>query len=190
MESSRPSTSFPNRHRYRRKGTMNLLGKRNVLFLDFDGVLNSTWWLIEGNKETTPFKEFDPERVKILRKIVDKTGAKVVLTSSWRFREGVCEFFERCGIEIYDCVKDLGKGNRGEEIQDWLDNHDFWANYLILDDECSDLTPEQLRHTLITRAPLSTDVLKKRDDAMGLQLQHIPMAIALMNYNDLLDFFV
>lgn len=163
-------------------------GKKNIIFLDFDGVLNSNWWLVEGNKKIKGLKEFDPKRIKILKEIIKGTDAKVVLTSSWRNREGIKEFFSKCGIKVYDSVKDLGKGNRGEEIQEWLDTHHFWTNYLILDDECSDLTPEQLKHTLITRTPLDTNVLVKRDDIMGLQPQHIPMAISLMNYEEIIDF--
>ncbi len=55
-----------------------------IIFLDIDGVLNHMYWLkkmkgVEGDK-----KFFDPDCVRRLNTITDKTGAKIVLSSSWR----------------------------------------------------------------------------------------------------------
>ena len=58
-----------------------------VIFLDIDGVLNSDEYLkkvkrlhIQGIES-----EIDINKIKLLKKAVDETKAKVVLTSSWRF---------------------------------------------------------------------------------------------------------
>ena len=54
-----------------------------VIFLDIDGVLNS-----EEYYESFPDGEFippiDPVCVERLKRIVDRTGAKLILSSSWR----------------------------------------------------------------------------------------------------------
>ena len=58
-----------------------------VIFLDVDGVLNSDEYFdriqnldIEGIES-----DIDINKVKLLKKAVDTTGAKVVLSSSWRY---------------------------------------------------------------------------------------------------------
>lgn len=65
---------------------MELWRKRNMnkyIFLDIDGVLNSMDWFKE-NRETSDYTEIDPEKVKLLKEIVDKTGAEIILSSTWR----------------------------------------------------------------------------------------------------------
>lgn len=58
-----------------------------VIFLDVDGVLNSDEYFdkirnlnIEGIE-----CEIDIEKIRLLKKAIDETGAKVVLSSSWRY---------------------------------------------------------------------------------------------------------
>ena len=52
-----------------------------VIFLDIDGVLNSMSCkaTIEG------FDFVEDEKVALLKEIIDLTGAKVVLSSTWRY---------------------------------------------------------------------------------------------------------
>lgn len=45
-----------------------------IIFLDIDGVLN-----YENSKS-----KVEEEKVKLLKEIVDKTGAEIVLSSDWR----------------------------------------------------------------------------------------------------------
>ncbi|MCQ2492252.1 MAG: HAD domain-containing protein [Lachnospiraceae bacterium] len=53
-----------------------------VIFLDVDGVLNSMAYY---QNVTDVFEEaIDPDKVKNLARIVEETGANIVLTSSWR----------------------------------------------------------------------------------------------------------
>lgn len=49
-----------------------------IIFLDVDGVLNSSTYI---NKETYHIKQ---EKVRFLKNIVDHTGANIVLTSTWK----------------------------------------------------------------------------------------------------------
>ena len=63
---------------------------KKILFLDFDGVLNT-----ERHHEhcyengIVPVDKygyaFDPEAVANLKRIIDETGADIVVSSSWKF---------------------------------------------------------------------------------------------------------
>lgn len=63
-----------------------------VIFLDIDGVLNHEMWYkrrfqeMDMNSETSrhPYYEFDPQSVAELNRIIDLTGAKIVISSTWR----------------------------------------------------------------------------------------------------------
>ena len=65
-----------------------------LLFLDIDGVLNSLAWVQAGGGFGCPPKKrervtkerlkWDPAAVKRLRRIVEATGAHIVISSSWR----------------------------------------------------------------------------------------------------------
>lgn len=63
-----------------------------IIFLDIDGVLNHQKWYEKRHHTITqeeissnhPFYEFDPQSIKYLNHIIDKTGTKVVISSTWR----------------------------------------------------------------------------------------------------------
>ena len=60
---------------------------RNVIFLDIDGVLNTKWWYTQMHRNTPKDKygyTFDPRSVANLKKILDETGADIVISSSWK----------------------------------------------------------------------------------------------------------
>lgn len=51
-----------------------------LIFLDVDGVLNYE----NCSASVNGYYGVEPEKVSLLKKIVEKTGAKIVLTSTWR----------------------------------------------------------------------------------------------------------
>ena len=62
-----------------------------IIFLDIDGVLNHEKWYSSGRAQEaykatgeTDIKayNFDPESWKWIQKLIDETGAKIVLSSS------------------------------------------------------------------------------------------------------------
>ncbi|HUU87672.1 MAG TPA: HAD domain-containing protein [Candidatus Glassbacteria bacterium] len=69
-----------------------------IIFLDFDGVLNYR----------DRFGELVPSCVKTLSKLLIETGAKVVISSSWRMGSwfSVSEFKERDAT--YNCIDEIG----------------------------------------------------------------------------------
>ena len=54
-----------------------------VIFLDVDGVLNTPKFI----RRQSSFSSIDPVLVDIVVHIVNKTGCKIVLSSSWRVDE-------------------------------------------------------------------------------------------------------
>ena len=96
--------------------------------------------------------EIDNKRVRMLKQLIDDTGAKVVLSSGWRegwrYRDlgnsvenfsvylfnRLENYFKQCGIEFYDKTKIL-RIERGKEIMSWLANcQDPIESFVVFDD--------------------------------------------------------
>ena len=60
--------------------------KQRVIFLDVDGELTYSSY---KNNET---QNIDPEKILLVKEICDRTGAKVVISSSWRMCKNLCDF--------------------------------------------------------------------------------------------------
>jgi hypothetical protein len=124
-----------------------------VIFLDIDGVLNSTRSCIALNGYGSPRRpwKLDPVAVNLLRYYVEKTGAYIVVSSTWRLGGAAraAGWFVNYGwfdAPVLDTTaKDFGR-RRGEQIQEWLDAHDV-EKYVILDDEDDMLTGQHLVRT-------------------------------------------
>lgn len=131
-----------------------------VVFLDIDGVLwtgNSAEYQFEklGKPASGKSVVFDDTAVSNLQKLIEQTGAKIVVSSTWRFNQTVnsmqntlAERGLKC--EVVGLTPDGEKINglyravpRGNEIKQWLDPHTEVEKYLIIDDD-SDMLPEQL----------------------------------------------
>lgn len=119
-----------------------------VLFLDIDGVLNSTrTWVAFGGlpHEFKPgLPRFDLVAIGMLRRIVRAAGAQVVLSSAWRTTHTPEEAAAALGLPIVSSTP-VGRcaWGRGQEIAEWLRDHAGEVEaYCILDDD-ADMLPEQ-----------------------------------------------
>lgn len=93
----------------------------NYIFLDVDGVLNNKKHYSKQHKkyggrffcENMPF---NPRSILNLRKIVRKTNAKVVISSSWRRSEKAMTVLEarliEYGIKIYSSTPFINRMQR------------------------------------------------------------------------------
>lgn len=124
-----------------------------IIFLDIDGVLNS-WATLY--KITT-------EKLQLLNDLIELTGAKIVISSSWRVgSKDVNDFLDKnfskrtfrldnSNQELIDNIfykntiglTDTFGPSRGDEIQRWLNSHEDIESYVILDDDL-DMLDEQL----------------------------------------------
>jgi len=108
-----------------------------ALFLDVDGVLNTS------NLLSSLFisdKRSDPvclDRLVMVKRIVDSTGCVVVLSSSWRLtdtlRNRITTEAANAGVKIYDITPDLPTEDRDIEILTWCELNSV-KTYAILDD--------------------------------------------------------
>lgn len=126
-----------------------------VIFLDIDGVLNSTrsYLAFKGyphgfDKEQRA--KFDEVAIELVKRLIRVSGAKVVLSSSWRHIHEIDAVAKGLDIEIIDRTPSSTDGFRGREILVWLDkNQDKGiTHYVILDDE-TDFTDEQTENHLV-----------------------------------------
>lgn len=153
-----------------------------IIFLDIDGVLNcesayrsgeckyQEWIWEDGTKDH--YQRFCIKSKELLNKLIDETGAKIVISSTWRhsgieFMRKVWELEEMHG-EIIGITPSLRSNAmtipRGMEIQYFLENdmsfrHINWdksiqleymeksnvENYIIIDDD-SDMLYGQRNH--------------------------------------------
>lgn len=111
-----------------------------IIFLDIDGVLNVH---CEERDEFGPIfhKNFEDN----LKWIIEKTSAKIVITSTWRFSglNSMIEMWKHRGLpgEVIGITPHIGICKRGEEIQFWMKNKPI-LNYVIIDDD-TDMLPIQ-----------------------------------------------
>lgn len=161
------------------------------IFLDVDGVLNC-----DTTEETINGWTFvDDYKIKLIRHIMTKTDAKVVLSSSWRSgyygletghsnkdeEWGIIEYealVERCGqlgVWFFGCTKWPESSDRGREIKEWIDNQNNGDNeaytvssFVILDDYDMNISA------------YFPDNFIKTNPAVGLTEQDADKAIAIL----------
>ena len=119
----------------------------NIIFLDIDGVIrthNSDLnWSRELNQPIpTPFKRlFSKEAMENLNYLVTLTGAKVVITSTWRMyytRDELQKLFRERGFVGQIISTTTVSDTRGEEIVQWLNEHRI-DNFVVIDDNIKDI---------------------------------------------------
>lgn len=129
------------------------------IFLDIDGVMNSNLfysertqdkrykdWIKEHSQHTAwSACNIDPRAVERLNRLTDATGAKIVVSSSWRFDSKLQEVFNLVGIKesIYSTTPSSESRLKGGEIRAWLDKETEPYKYVILDDD-TDMLESQI----------------------------------------------
>ncbi len=151
--------------------------KKNIVFLDFDGVLNSIRTTVADQKLVRSFQVsesvkkgnrissgFDPVAVKLIWRLLELNDAYVVVSSAWRHENNLAslrsifsgEFGWPSGAEqrIIGMTGHHSTAHRGTEIQNWIDDHTVGVtnfNYVIIDDS-SDMLDHQREHFVQTDA--------------------------------------
>ena len=106
-----------------------------AIFLDIDGVLNSRR---TPNPRKLPYV-VQPDLLARLRRVLEQTGAQVVLTSTWRYDPAGLFSAKRWGIPFVDVIPDLPDRPRRDEILAWLDAHAEVDRFAVIDDEDDEL---------------------------------------------------
>ena len=152
-----------------------------IIFLDIDGVLNYA-----GCKARSPSGciGIEEKPLKLLKTIVDVTGAKIVLTSTWKtdwFITDDLNDLNKDGRYLYDSLSEHGLGildktvdyawsKRGQGILDFLKDV-YCESFVILDDGLFDFLELGL-----DKYHVRTDYFKH-----GLTEYHVEKAINILN---------
>ena len=117
-----------------------------VIFLDIDGVLNSSEY--RRHLGMRYFSEIiDRRKMPLLKEIVDVTDAKIVLSTTWRkyWNEGekqvdpagqyIHDILAEYGLTVYSKTPVMENTGRAGEIKAWLKKHPYADDFVILDDK-------------------------------------------------------
>lgn len=171
MEASRIST-----HGYMTKVVDPTL---RFIFLDIDGCLNSSDYLLHRRSIRRPtHHNIDAEAVPRLNAITDRTGAVIVISSTWRvgrMAREMGEILRMHGVtgRVIDRTpfrfRGANRGPRGLEIQDWMDAQpeEISAQQIAILDDDSDM-----EHLI--------DRLVKTTWEHGLQDEHVERCVDLL----------
>lgn len=116
----------------------------NVVFLDYDGVVNTPMWTPDGKRCCYNFPSDGSvnnfQAVQWLSEFCQQYGYDIVVSSSWRTSDNYQDCLKNGGLRA--SIQILGRTplrtaglSRGAEIKQWLDEHRGVKNYVILDDE-------------------------------------------------------
>lgn len=156
----------------------------NIIFLDIDGVLNSSPYFKTVQK-CEGFCELSDYHLQKLATIYHEFNAKIVLSSTWRTLDDIkdnSKCFEmwtylinslaKYGMEIIDKTP-LISNNRPLEIKTWIDNQSKNINFVILDD---DFSKEEYQKYGLENHLIQTLFFCKDINLGGLQDKHIEKA--------------
>lgn len=157
----------------------------NLIFLDIDGVLNSR----TTKEKCGVYRGIEECKIALLKELIDKTDAKIVLISSWKEwwfkkeeykcrQDDLANYLDKslskAGLNIWNKVNDDFVSGRGDSIIQFIDCLKRKGieinNYVIFDDEISDYKEtKQTKHLVQTSF-----------ENGGLSLKHIKQAIAIL----------
>ena len=162
-----------------------------ILFLDFDGVLNTERWHKQVDENSLQDKygyAFDPGAVENLDKILNETGAEIVVSSSWKFMGlakmqdmwkdrklpgkviGITpnsvsdEFLLNADLDNMDLMP-----IRGQEVKEWFTLHGKDVSHYAILDDTYDVLKEQEPHFVCI------------DPNVGITKDDAEKAIAILN---------
>lgn len=171
-----------------------------VIFLDIDGVMNSAEFYNRKRASSWEWAHMfgkylsysiNPDAVSLLNKIIEATGAVVVLSSSWRNGPplpALKDDFKHVGIDVYDRCPCWGKYGvtdwkevedenghpystlipRSEIVEAWLKDHPEVERYVIIDDN-DQFTDEQHKYLVLT------------NEEVGLTEENVQTIINILN---------
>jgi hypothetical protein len=95
------------------------MAAERIIFLDIDGVLNCKR---TPNPRKLPYI-VDPALLKRFTRVVERTGADVVLSSTWRYDPAGLFSAKHWGVPFIDVIPDMPQQPRRDEIMAWLKGH-------------------------------------------------------------------
>jgi hypothetical protein len=132
-----------------------------IIFLDFDGVMDTSYYDHILSKEGKPGNDeygavFDPYCIRNLKRIIEETEADIVVSSSWKYMMSYQDFLNMWkdrGLPgfITDVTPNpVDRRKRGDEIDAWIEECKTECQYVIIDDlEANNFNEHQIPRLLI-----------------------------------------
>ena len=147
---------------------------KKIIFCDIDGVLNSAYYT---KRDGGGISFIEERKVKNLKKIVDATGAEVVITSRANaifgktFNQARIDGIKEYGVTPIDSVTSMEfQDSKAIHIKLWLQKHNLENVPFVVIDDCQGDLEMQFRDKFI-------HVKGKH----GLTTQHVRKAIEILN---------
>ena len=113
-----------------------------LIFLDVDGVLNNQTWALKMFKEegVRVYSEdiLEDRALRLLKRLVDETGAKIIVSSAWRkipkSYDALKTQLKHYGVVVDGETPYVGSV-RGDDITAWFNRNPGDYRYVILDDD-------------------------------------------------------
>lgn len=120
-----------------------------VVFLDYDGVVNTPMWDTDGKRCRYNFPDDNKvnnfQCVQWVSEFCEQYGYSIVVSSTWRMDANYIDCLRNGGlrpdVDVIGAtpVHRHDHASRGEEIRAWLADHTDVEYFLIFDDEDDDL---------------------------------------------------
>lgn len=132
-----------------------------IIFLDFDGVMDTSYYDHILSKEGKPGNDeygavFDPYCIRNLKRIIEETEADIVVSSSWKYMMSYQDFLNMWkdrGLPgfITDVTPNpVDRRKRGDEIDAWIEECKTECQYVIIDDlEANNFNEHQIPRLVI-----------------------------------------
>lgn len=173
---------------------------RKIIFLDIDGVLNSTtghiardyiqslpkfiWDEVQKLPQEERFfkldvSQIDPWSLGVLRKLVELTEAELVISSVWRGHAKDTTYFKKLFAEygwsnppVIGATPRSDHSVRGIEIDQWLQKNNFdpTIDCYVIIDDDGDMLPDQLKYNFV-----------QCDGHVGLTYEHFKQAKEILS---------
>jgi hypothetical protein len=152
-----------------------------VVFLDIDGVLNSSkLWERPYNESESPLHMLDEENVARLAKICKTAEAHIVISSSWRLAYGLADirgYLKAKGLtpeiehsNVLDKTPYLATRRRSDEIEAWLKGTlNRPESFVILDDDETADVEGRLVKTVFSEGGLLDEHVAKALEMFGVK---------------------
>lgn len=160
----------------------------NVIFLDVDGVLNSSKYMESLKGIDIKYKELSDFHLEKLSQIYHRCDAKIVLASTWKDLDDISNkngydmyqylihSLSKYDMEIFSKTPD-DNSDRPLEIFAWLKNRSDVSNFVILDD---DFPIEEYDKYHLSDHLVNTKFFCENISEGGLQQHHVDKAIDIL----------
>jgi len=125
---------------------MSNINSRPIIFLDYDGVVNTIIWRKYPRENQFKARYGFPsdgfvnnyQAICWLNDLYKKIPYNIVVSSTWRFHKNYKQCLYRGGLDknipILGCTPRV-EGCRGDEIKQWIIDNNFNNKFIILDDD-------------------------------------------------------